>query len=195
MDNWIQLIVSFLGGGSLIGILNFILNRQKQSSEEYITLLEKYKEDNDQLRKHERENRKQLEELKEIVGELRNKLLLMESAHYDLPLPQWLKDNNGVMLAFNTAYEDLFIIPNNMNPADYIGHTDIEFWGEEIGNEYRSNDIKVERSRKPTHVVETVKNVYGDDELWEFFKYPRYAGRTLIGIGGIAIKKIKIIDE
>ena len=78
MDNWIQLIVSFLGGGSLIGILNFILNRQKQSSEEYITLLEKYKEDNDQLRKHERENRKQLEELKEIVGELRNKLLLME---------------------------------------------------------------------------------------------------------------------
>ncbi len=185
-------IVSSLLSGGLVGVItNYLLKNRKQSSEDFVELLRAYKEDNIALRESEKENSDRIRKLENEVNELRSKLMLMESAHYDLPLPQWLKDLDGTMLSFNTAYEDKFILPNDKNPSDYLGSTDSEFWGEEIGREYLANDKKVMRAKKLLHLTETVKVFGGKNETWEVYKYPRYAGRVLIGIGGIAFKPVK----
>lgn len=196
---WIAIITGFF---TLIGsgLLSYFIAKRKNRRDDFVTISDLIKEDNSRLRleidKIREENnaiRLELDSVKEELIEerergtqIRSDLLLLETAHHDLPLPQWLKDENGIMLSLNDAYEDAFLLRQNKTRSDYIGRTDTEFWGLEIGLEHQKNDRIALRKRRATIFHERIE-VDGADLSGEFIvlKYPRYKGRVLIGIGGI----------
>lgn len=132
----------------------------------------------------------ELEELREQLRELKSSLSAMESLHLDLPLPQWVKDKGSKVISMNKAYEDVFLFPIGKSIEDYIGHNDIDVWGEEIGQEFMSNDAEVMRKRKPIHVIETIVNKKGVKKYWYIYKFPIWSNRSVIGTGGIAYRAV-----
>ena len=133
---------------------------------------------------NERLNVKDLE-----IQRLRYDLALMESAHQDLPIPMWLKDENGTMLACNRSYEELFLLPMGKTRADYIGYSDFDVWPEDVAKTFIANDIEVYRNGKIFNSTERFP-VDGIITDYHVIKYPRYAGGQKIGIAGIAIPPI-----
>lgn len=201
MSDILQTVLSFLGGGVLVGVLTWIINNRKDKREGLQLVIDNFTEDNKRLRSEMAELKKDLEkekgernhielQLRNEVMQLRNKLLIMESAHLDLPVPQWLKDVDGTMLAINKAYEDQFLEPLGKEASDYIGKTDKDVWEKATAEVFAANDRIVTRSKKPYQTQETI-NLGKHLEVWEILKYPRFSGNTLIGIGGIAFKRIK----
>jgi len=199
-------LLTFLGGGTVLQLFNMWKEKRVEKREDKIegrndfeTLIEQYKEDNLRLREEVAAMRDEIKEMaaeqrkdKQEIHNLSLKLQLMESAHYDLPIPAWLKDTNGTMLSLNAAYEELFIVPLGKKIEDYVGKTDSEFWGEEIGKEYLLNDLKILRQGKSEIVTETVVMANGEKSQWMILKYPRMAGNTKIGIAGIAFKEMNV---
>tara|TARA_Y100001963_G_scaffold152551_1_gene237609 strand:- start:1251 stop:1880 length:630 start_codon:yes stop_codon:yes gene_type:complete len=201
MSELLQNVLSFLGGGVLLGILTWIISNRKDKREGLQQVIDNYKDDNKRLRDEFSELKKAFEkekgernhielQLRSEVMQLRNKLLIMESAHLDLPVPQWLKDVDGTMLAINKAYESTFLEPMDKEASDYIGKTDKDVWDKATAESFASNDRIVMRSKKPFQTQESI-NLENHIEVWEILKYPRFSGNTLIGIGGIAFKRIK----
>jgi hypothetical protein len=72
----------------------------------------------------------------------------MESSYMHIPLPSWLKDIDGTMLAVNDAYEMYFLIPNGFVKSDYIGKTDSDVWPENVAQEFIESDIRTMQSEK-----------------------------------------------
>lgn len=200
MSEYIPVLVSVVGGGGLGVFLTWLINNRKDKRAGLQTVIDNFNEDNKRLREEMRELRTALEkerderaakelQLRQEVSNLRSKLLIMESAHLDLPVPQWLKDKDGTMLALNAAYEQIFLDRINKTASDYIGSKDSAVWPEATAESFTRNDRIVMRTRKPYQTQESID--FGTHiEVWEILKYPRYSGSTLIGIGGIAFKKI-----
>ena len=133
---------------------------------------------------------------------LKTRLLIMESAHQDAPIPMWLKDTTGIMLALNPAYEAEFLAPLGATAKDYVGKTDLEFWQAFVGDEagavvakdFAANDLHVQATRVMWLGVEKVADASGRIQNYAIMKYPRLEGNFLIGIAGIAIPK-ELIDK
>jgi len=190
--NITAIIVAFVTaifGTGLGYFLRYKLGRRKQYGDEFDRIVKAWRQDNERLRIREHELEKRVVGMEKRIHDLSNKLQLMESAHQDLPLPQWLKDGNGTMLALNGAYEEKFLIPNGLVREDYVGRTDRQVWGDEIGRQYQTHDRIVISKKEPVHSIETVK-IGEHHNKWQIYKYPRFAGNALIGVGGIAIKEI-----
>lgn len=117
---------------------------------------------------------------------LRHQLELMESAHQDLPFPQWLKDPNGIVLAVNRAYELRFLIPRGYTAADYVGHDDFAVWPDEIAREFQEHDRMVFESGVPFVGLEEIEQADGSVAPEVIHKYVRKAGHIKIGISGVA---------
>lgn len=60
------------------------------------------------------------------MNNLRNKIILLEAANHEIPIPMWLKDEKGVLLAVNNAYEDMILTPNMITTDYAIGKVDEE---------------------------------------------------------------------
>lgn len=129
-----------------------------------------------------------INDLQKQVNNLRNKLLLLESATNDLPIPMWLKDLDGTMLSLNKAYEWLFLLPNNLRAEDYIGKHDSDVWPEEVAEEFGKNDRTVISNKSVEKFYETV-SIDGENKEFLIIKFPRKVGNTIVGIAGIAIDK------
>lgn len=188
-------VVAGVGG---LRVFDFFLGKKKESRYDFKSIITTYGEDNERLRLKmdamEAELKAQKEQQlkdKEEIHKLSMKLQLMESAHYDLPIPSWLKDTNGVMLAINPAYEELFLTPLGLNPSNYIGKTDVEFWGETIGRPYMVKDQQVFRNGKSELCIETVPLPNEETTRYLILKYVRTAGNVKIGIAGMAFKEMK----
>lgn len=115
-----------------------------------------------------------------------HKLEMLESAHSDLPIPQWLKDDSGRMLFFNRAYERTFLNPRGYEAKDYKGKMDSDVWPEDIAKEFYRNDMHVLTADKPWVGEETIENAEGERVKWRILKYSRKSGRHIIGVAGIA---------
>jgi len=196
----IDTILAAIGGVGGTALFNFWRGRKQENRSDFDTIVALLKEDNERLRDSERELSERLYKLEQKINDqddevkaLRFKLQLMESANFDLPLPMWLKDERGVMLYCNHAYEVIFLEPLGKTAKDYIGKTDIEFWGDRVGGEYMKNDMSVFRSGKARYVKETVV-LENKETKWEILKYIRYAGTIKIGIAGIAFRE-DTLDE
>ena len=115
--------------------------------------------------------------------------LTLSSSHDSSPLPQWIKDETGKVLAVNRAYERLYLIPRGYRISDYLHKMDEDVWPEELAEEFRVNDQHVWRSRETIDVKESVQ--MGDNTIVKvrIIKFPRYAEgiEEPIGIAGIAV--------
>ena len=149
--------------------------------------------DMEQMRqKHKTESeelRQKINRDRRIIAELENKIMLFEAFGDDMPFAYWMKDNNGVMLHINDEYESLFLKPRGDTKLAYKGKTDVEYWGETIGRAYHSNDMKI-----ITGSVEFFMGIepifIGNSNVskkYLIIKYPRFLGKTRVGIAGMAI--------
>lgn len=193
----ITTLVSIVSGAGGLQVFNMWKDRRAEkrldkteNRTDFDTIIATYKEDNERLRKSEKELSERVGRLENLYQQCLYKLQLMESAHYDLPIPAWLKDTSGTMLSVNKAYEEIFLIPLGKSATDYIGKTDSEFWGEDLGSEYSKNDQKVFRSGKSQIVTETVMLPNMETTKWMILKYIRMAGNTKVGIAGIGFKEV-----
>lgn len=195
--DWLQVILSFLGGGTIIGILTWTISNRKDKRQGLKEIIDLYKSDNDRLRKDVDDLKKEFEEYRKrsfarenentsMIRELKVKLNLLESAHLDLPVPQWLKDTSGKMLSVNTAYCETF----GISAENYVGKSDYDVWPKEIADAFMKNDEIVKRTRKHVMTKELAKTK-DYEGYWRVLKYPRFEGRTLVGIGGIAFQEIE----
>lgn len=184
--SYVELIGAVISGGILQSLIQYFITRKKESRNDFDAIIKTWAEDNRRLREMEAQSRARINELDSKVISLQNKITLLESAHQDLPIPMWLKDMDGVMLAVNASYEETFLIPNNKTIEDYIGKTDFDVWPKEVAESFRNHDKLVMRTKKVFNGEEDVL-IGGEMIQYSIIKYPRYAGRVIIGIAGIAI--------
>lgn len=189
MDNILSIIGLVLGGGGVGFYFNYLINNRKTDQDEFKLLIETWRLDNERLRQRELDNSNKIDKLHEELTNLKTKMVMLESAHFDLPLPQWLKDTDGTVLSVNLEYENTFLLPLKLKATDYIGRRDVDVWGIELANEFNATDRKVMRSKKPQHLTEKVRDSGGDLISYEVFKYPVYSGKIIIGVAGIVLKQ------
>lgn len=194
--DYIEIISAAVGGGFLTKLFDYLMNLRKAESDDFDTIVAQWQQDNERLRQENKEHKDRQDELYKKIAEhekklsaLNAKLLVMESSYMHIPLPSWLKDIDGTMLAVNDAYEMYFLIPNGFVKSDYIGKTDSDVWPENVAQEFIGNDILTLQSEKKIWFgKETIliKDVDVSDN-WRVLKYVRYAGNIAVGIAGIAI--------
>jgi len=129
--------------------------------------------------------------LKEEYNQLKLSMQILEVSMPSLPTPMWTKSDTGVMLAVNAAYEDLILKPIGKKKEDYVGKTDVEFWGKEIGQTYYKNDLEVMRDKATKVFIEPIYTEEGKITSIVVIKYVRtIENQFVVGIGGIAIDSI-----
>lgn len=152
--------------------------------EEFLRYEKKFDDLNSKYSKLEAE----MEALRDENNDLREKLRLTRAAFPDLPIPMWLKDDKGMMLSLNQAYEDCFLMPQKKTRADYVGHYDEDIWGQAIADVFKRNDLAAVSQKKVSFVIEdTIDNSLLTG--WHFFKYPKYIDGIFVGVGGLALPK------
>ena len=201
--NTLELIAAILGGGTLTALVQTWATSKKDKQEEIYRVLDEYKSMIDELRKVEasckvllNDHQVKIFEMQETITELKNKIILLETASNDLPFPMWLKDMDSRMLYLNTEYERNFLQPINKTAADYIGKFDRDIWPANLAQEYVENDKKTLKLKETTVLTEyVILNNEDHSQEWKVVKYLRYVGKTVIGIGGIAIPLTKTPRE
>ena len=188
-------LISALAGGGLASYFNYKLGSKKENTNEFTLLLEQYK----LLRKSDMEEMqglkarikeledKDLERRLEIQG-LKHQLMVYESSHLDIPLPNWLKDTSGRVLFINKDYEDMFLVPRGYTMSDYVGFDDYSVWDEKFAKKIIQSDREVIRTKKPTTYIEEI-DLNGRTLYVEVLKYPRKFKDVVIGIGGIVLRQ------
>lgn len=184
----LKLLAAAISGGAVTTLTNYFISRKKEDRTDFERIVATWENDNSRLRKVNEADRAKIDELERKLFDLQNKILLMESSHSDLPLPQWLKDTNGVMLAVNKAFEDYFLLPIGKTAGDYLGNNDFHIWPNDVAERLFANDREVMRRRKPVRHKE-IMNLAGHMEEIDVIRYPRFSDRTLIGVAGIALVK------
>ena len=194
--DYIEIISAAVGGGFLTKLFDYLMNLRKAESDDFDTIVAQWQQDNERLRQENKEHKDRQDELYKKIAEhekklsaLNAKLLVMESSYMHIPLPSWLKDIDGTMLAVNDAYEMYFLIPNGFVKSDYIGKTDSDVWPENIAKQFIESDIRTMQSEKKIWFGKeqiVVKDVDVSDN-WRVLKYVRYAGNIPVGVAGIAI--------
>jgi hypothetical protein len=197
MIKWINQIGGILKNNAtaaawvaVIGVLgSTFLEIRQDNRASFREVAEEYRAETERLRAIEQRCFEFEVEMNKKLSELRGKLVMLESASQDLPFPHWLKsagtkDMPGVMLSLNKAYEENFLLPLDKTSSDYVGKTDAQFWGDDIGSRYWARDLEVIRLGIPIESSE-VDPITGAPI--RVMKYPRMLGNRVIGIGGIVI--------
>lgn len=170
-------------------------DERKYNADDFVLLKQSWQEEFTRLKAKvdatsisEQECNKKYAELELKYRALSAQIKLIEVSSPRLRAPQWLKDEDGVMLSLNDAYEDTFLVPIGKKREDYVGKTDIEFWGTDIGTIYRNHDLQVMRDKKPYSSIEPVK---GPDGIYNVYviKYPILMDeKYVVGIGGQSVE-------
>jgi PAS domain S-box-containing protein len=108
----------------------------------------------------------------------------------------WVKDNEGVFIACNTAFEQRM----GTDAAHIIGKTDYDFFPADVAAVFREQDRAATASDTPLTVEEWVSYLtYGQRILLETIKTPvRGTDQTIVGVLGIArdvTRMRKLLDE
>ena len=205
-ENIIITVMSTVFGGALASFLTYKISNRKQDKDDFVAIAQEYKEMLLNYKTELNEHKKKFKELENTVKTLeklvhkkekeieqvRNQLMIFESSHSDVPIPIWLKDTSGKMLFINSEYERAVLHPINKQAKDYIGKFDTDVWGEKIGKPFQQHDKKVMRTRLRVECNE--RWIGGNGQIIEgrVIKYPRFLGRTVIGIGGAIIEKWEV---
>jgi hypothetical protein len=196
LTKYLNEILIFISGGGLIQIFSYFRDKRKDRTDEFKELLEYTKTmiaDRDikivRLSTEYETCRDIIFELREELNDLKSKVIVLESAHFDIPFPMWLKSLDRKMISVNTEYENCFLKPMGKTAKDYINKTDTEIWGADVSAEFSYHDNMALNSKNGYWSGKEKIIINGEDitENWTMVKYVRYAGKTPIGIGGIAI--------
>ena len=181
MEEVLKAIGLVLGGGVIGQFFNFFISKKSANRDDFSIIVEKWQSYADKIetekqyykdrlvaaegkydtymieqRLRDAEMLLTINNLREEVSDLRIKILLLESAHLDLPCPAWLKDLNGIMLSINKSYATSFLTIAEKAQEDYIGFKDEDVWGVEIAAEFRRTDL---------YVLSTGQTYYGKEPL------------------------------
>ncbi len=180
----VNLIIAIITGGVLTSIFNYITAKSKNKRDDFEVLLNAFRVENTRLQSSEKELREKLESLEKIVFSLKVKLIQLESAHLNMPIPKWIKDKDGTVITVNKAYEDIFLIPQDFTALSYVGKTDYDLWPKHMADQFTENDTKALSSiiyaKEAVEVNKRKFNVL-------VIKYPREVDGVVIGTAGIAI--------
>lgn len=183
-ENIVVALISAVSGGIISQVLNYLLSSKKHQSDNYSSVLNLWKGDNDRLRTIESELRDEVQKLRDAVGDLSSKIVLLESAHISFPFPMWLKSLDGRMLVVNSAYESVFLMPKGLDASDYVGKTDFDVWDTSTATSFQKNDLATYHSERGyLRVLEDIEGV-----KYIVVKYVRRWDKSVLGIGGVAIK-------
>ena len=132
---------------------------------------------------------KLVSQLKQDNAGMQARFILFASSHDSSPLPTWIKDRDGKVLAANRAYERTFLRPRGHSLADYVGRCDADVWPEHVAAEYAANDNAVLRTGEIWDGEENVPDAAGKSRSIRIIKYPRRAKGIAepFGVAGIAI--------
>lgn len=119
----------------------------------------------------------------EATTALRSSETLLRTLVNTMPDMVWLKDEDGVYLLCNPAFERFFAAPE----AQIIGKTDADFVSAELAQFFRAHDQAAMRANRPTVNEEWVTMPdNGEHVLLETTKVPlRHVDGRLMGILGI----------
>ena len=156
-------------------------------------VLEYLKAENQELKNIVGKQTEQIRELSEQVNKLRQEsmmlrtqIVLLESAQYDLPYPQWMADIDGTIVVGNKAFEDLFLIPLGLSISDVIGKNPGSFLNQESEKEYMQNHRWVLAKKRPWEGAILITREEKPETLDALF-YPTYSGKRIVGVSGLII--------
>ncbi|MBS1140009.1 MAG: putative signaling protein [Proteobacteria bacterium] len=102
--------------------------------------------------------------LEEIAANERYQRALLDN----FPFLVWLKDTDSRFLTTNRAFANAVSLPG---AQDLVGKTDLDFWPDEMANQFRADDFEVMTSRKNKIVVEPI--IVNQQVTWhETYKAP-----------------------
>jgi len=188
--DWTSILTGLISaiGGLATGFFTF---RNKQSDsfrEDFKEVVDRLQLDIEKLQAREDNYLLKIRDLENEITLLKNKLVLTQAAQLDMPIPQWIKDTRGVMLALNTAYEEMFLSPLGKTSADYIGKRDEDVFDAETAAEFAKADKQVLRTRGMWQGVESINyGTYSEDYL--VMKYPIFSNSMIIGTAGIVYRR------
>ena len=121
---------------------------------------------------------------------------LLQSLLSAIPDLVWVKDNDGVFLSCNPAFEKLLGAP----AADIVGKTDYDFFPAEVADSFREQDRAATASDTPVTIEEWVTYLNdGHRALLETIKTPvRGKDNAILGVLGIArdvTRMRKLLDD
>lgn len=193
---WMALI-TFVGGFVLSYMTQYLPSRRKQKSDDFKIILEHYQsqyasiiEEVNSLRLKESDCMERYSELESQLLKLQSTMILMKASSPNIPIPMWIKDTNGTMLALNDEYEKSFLMPLGKRREDSIGKTEDSIWGEELAKKFRKSDLKAMETDSIVLVSNPIK-IGDDNNSWLILKYPNKIGDLVITIGGIAFPEPK----
>lgn len=185
--NWIQILLALISAGFIADYFGLIKFNSELSSADKTLLIEELRNDRNYYQLLYKECQESVNQINKDVVFLRSNLQTLSAVKNDLPVPVWLKDNNGKMLFVNSEYERLFLFPINKTKADYIGKYDSDIWPKETAEEYRANDIKAMQSNGPLYTVEQIPMVGTLRKSLQVIKYVQRKEGSIIGIGGVGM--------
>ena len=177
-----------VAGGPIIGLL-----LQQKASEKRRREVEKKEREIDRKKILEEMEQKTMRVISSVDGVYQQINGTFHAMLEGMPWPAWIKGvyidpDTGLietrMQYLNSHYEDFYSI----NRPDYIGHTDIEYWGREIGVKFQNHDIKVYHEQQASTFEEQVM-VDRKEVTQTFIKIPISSGRSHAVVGMLNVEK------
>lgn len=207
MELWVKLIIAAIGGGVISPLFRYLISLRKSQSEDKVTDLEGFKvlqeawikEFNELSRKIQEAEKAEescllrFEQLDTKFQNLKSSFQTLRNSTPNVPIPIFVKDMNGVYLAFNNAYEIEFLNKLGLLRDECIGKTDTHIWGKKVAERLeiytkRAIDVggKVKvREEIPTEIPGVFKN-------WDIIIYPHQIDGITVGTGGVVIPKLRV---
>lgn len=196
MPHWVEIVLTVIGSGAFVQLINYGINKRKQKTNEFETIVNQYKSLNEEYQERIVDITKDVESLRvrlvkseRRASDLQARMILYESSYMNIPIPMWMKDPEGIMLSVNDCYEKTYLIPRGFTKADYIGSKDEDIWGPEIAKGFLKNDKHVALTGEVIRTIEVWESPDGTKIEGEVVKWPRKVGDLVIGIAGAALKE------
>lgn len=188
-NNWLTILLAVISAGWFAETIGLFKFNQELNQSDKTLLINELRDDRNYYQTLYRDCQESVNDMQKDLAFLKSNLQLVGAITNDLPMPMWLKDVDGRMMYLNKAYEQAYLIPMGLTANDYIGKTDADVWGEEIGEMYRQADAIAMQSDKPTISIERVEGKGLKSRDIKVVKYRRKLGNTVLGIGGMAIEQ------
>jgi len=187
------------GGAAIAAALKYFKDKRLDKTTGSQTVLEEYKELYTKSEARIAELETKYEDIASMLGdsrgevaELKNKLMLMDASHGELPIPYWFKDNNLKVVNFNSHFENYFLQPFGLRASDCRNKTEAEFYASIEGGFCDTiSDRYVLNNSMPVFIVEQFTEKDGTVVYLYLSKFPRYVGNVVVGVSGILLGAFK----